>query len=595
MAASPSAFPLLERRALLGSSERWRLPGAYGDLTAQRLTSILMQLQRGEVEHWAELVQHALKDDLLVHLYTTRITRVAQADYQIIPNEFGDQKLAKEAARFIEECLGRVTNWDQFVRNALHAIALGYSPNEIEWDRDGATQTTYARAIHYVNPNRFRYDDQWKLRLYDHGMRAKDARNMYGEVLFPPTWIVHTHNEVAGDPCDAGLMRMSIWRWLFRRWADTFWIQNLEKYGSPFISAEVQPNTPEHVRQEIKAAIVDLGIDRAAVMEAGGKLTITPPAMGTGSASQHELYLDFAARSLTATWLGASDVSQPGENGSQAAVSGRISATTDPRMITDGTNFCGTLHRTLFYWLIHFNRHKFDRLPPVPKMRMKTASDEQKTDVQDLAEQNAQDRASGNGAAATSGAPYEVRGGDASPGLEDTLNPAPTDPAAPAAPSDPNAPPPPPAADAPPEVKKQETALNGAQVSSLVDLLKEVAAGGLPRESAAVLIQVAYNLDAATAEQLLGTIGTNAFKPAPEPSAGPPFGGGGGPPKQPAEAPAPPAPDAPPAEASIPKAQSRTHQVRLTEKTPAKTSLTTSHLIGPLETVLRGKWDGRQR
>jgi len=593
VAASLTAFPIIERRALLGSSERQRLPGAYGDLTAQRLTSILLQLQRGEVEHWAELVSHALKDDLLIHLYTTRITRVAQADYQIVPNEFGDQRLAREAATFIEECLGRITNWDQFVRNALHAIALGYSPNEIEWDRDGMSRTTYARAIHYINPNRFRYDDQWKLRLYDHGLRAISSGNMYGEVLYPPNWIVHQHNELAGDPCDAGLMRMSIWRWLFRRWADTFWIQNLEKYGAPFISAEVQPNTPEAVRQQIKAAIVDLGIDRAAVMEAGGKLTVTPPAMGTGTASQHELYMDFAARSLGSTWLGASDVSMPGENGSQAAVSGRISATTDPRMVTDGSNFCGTLHRTLFYWLIHFNRHKFDQLPPIPKMRMKTASDEQKTDVQDLAEQNAQDRASGNGAAATSGAPYEVRGGSASPGLEDALNPAPApaDPNAP--PADPNAPPAPADPSAPAEVKKQETALNGAQVTSLVDVLKEVAIGGLPRESAAVLIQVAYNLDATTAEQLLGTIGTAAFTPTPEPAAAPPFGGG--PPKQQADAPPPPPGDAPPAAASIPKDQSRTTQVRQTVTTPAQTSLTSSRSTGPLETVLRAKWDGRPR
>ena len=604
MAESSSAFPLFERRALLGIAERQRLPGSYSDLTAPRLTSVLMALARGECADWADLCQYALKDDLLIHLYTSRITRVAQADYQVVPNDFGKESDAKLAAEFMNELLGRVTNWDQFVRNALHAIALGYSPNEIEWDTDGLSGTIYARAIHYINPNRFRYDDQWKLRLYDHGTRTTDsrangvrslgARSMYGEVLLPQNWIVHTHNEVAGDPCDAGLMRMSIWRWLFRRWADTFWIQNLEKYGAPFISAEVQPNTPESVRQQIKAAIVDLGIDRAAVMEAGGKLTVTPPAMGTGTASQHELYMDFASRSLTSTWLGASDVTAPGENGSQAAVGGRISAVTDPRMITDGTNFCGTLHRTLFYWALQYNRHRFgNRMPPVPKMQLKTASDEAQVDSQDLATQNAADVAEGNGAQTAPGAspaPYEVRGDDGSPGLEDALPaPAPGAPSdAPAAPSAPGA-----TGSAPVEVKKQETALNGAQVSSLLEVLNAVATDQLPRQSAKVLIQVAYNLDAATAEQLLGTISAG-FTPTPEAAPASPYA-----PKAAAPAPDAPASDSPPAEASIPKVQSRSHQGRQTipqtMTTSAKTSLITSSSMGPLAAVLQRKWEDPAR
>lgn len=540
-------------------------------MTAQRLTSILQLLLRGEVDQWAELVQYALRtDDLLIHLYTTRITRVTQADYQIVPNEFGNSRLARQGAQFVEEMLGRVTNWDEFFRNAMHAIALGYSPNEIEWDRDGLSRTNYARAIHYINPNRFRYDDQWRLRLYDHGTRCAKAKSQYGEVLWPPNWIVHTHNELAGDPCDAGLMRMSIWRWLFRHWADTFWIQNLEKYGSPFISAEVQANTPEAVRQKIKEAIVDLGIDRAAVIEAGGKLTITPPAMGTGTASQHELYMDFAARSLTSTWLGASDVTQPGENGSQSAVEGRIGATTDPRMITDGTNFCGTMHRTLFYWLIHFNRHKFDALPPIPKMQLKTASDEVKTDGQDLAEQNAADVANGGNPTA---APYEVRGGESSPGLDETLNP-------PAAPADPNAPPTLGAPGAPPAEKAADTALNGAQVSSLLEIIQAVVDQRLPRESAVAIIQAGFNLPVATAEAMLGSVG-QGFQPAAEPApAGPPW-------QQQKANPEPPPPNEPPAAASLPKAQSRTAASRQPMTTQARTSQTSSHSIGPLETVLR--------
>lgn len=65
----------------------------------------------------------------------------------------------------------------------------------------------------------------------------------------------------------------------------------------------------------------------------------------------------------------------------------------------------------------------------------------------------------------------------------------------------------------------QKLALNGAQVASLVDIVEKVAIGTLPRESAVNMITVAFNLDAAQANAVVGSAG-NGFKidaPAPEP------------------------------------------------------------------------------
>lgn len=83
--------------------------------------------------------------------------------------------------------------------------------------------------------------------------------------------------------------------------------------------------------------------------------------------------------------------------------------------------------------------------------------------------------------------------------------------------------------------KAQDVALNGAQVTALVELVKSVVAGELPRDSAVAIIAAAFPLSRQQAEELIGEAGTPAFeKPAPEP---PPFGFGG-----------PPKPDAPPDE-----------------------------------------------
>jgi hypothetical protein len=64
------------------------------------------------------------------------------------------------------------------------------------------------------------------------------------------------------------------------------------------------------------------------------------------------------------------------------------------------------------------------------------------------------------------------------------------------------------------------TALNGAQVDSLLQVIAQAVAQQIPRESALAIIQSAYGLDAATAERILSTIG-KGFVPAPvvDPSA----------------------------------------------------------------------------
>jgi hypothetical protein len=63
------------------------------------------------------------------------------------------------------------------------------------------------------------------------------------------------------------------------------------------------------------------------------------------------------------------------------------------------------------------------------------------------------------------------------------------------------------------EQPKAATALNGAQVTSLLEIIGQVAAEQLPRESALEIIVAAFGLDRATAEKMLGEVGLS-FVPA---------------------------------------------------------------------------------
>lgn len=552
------------------NSERWKEGGRFGDIRARELMAIIWKLQRGYLDDWADLCEHAItRDATLASLYVTRITRVTQADWQVRPNPFGDRHQAELAAEFCNEMLGRVENWDEAMRFILHAIAVGYSCSEMEWDHDKVKRTSFVREIHFRHPHRFRLDSQYKHRLWDDGQAVLRKRErdgsfrsmthdsiMYGLPLDPRRWLVHLHQEITGYNTCAGVMRPAIWLWLQTRWADQFYLQAVEKFGQPFLLANVAPNAPARVRQDILDALSNLASDHAAVIESGD-IKALENSMSTSPETMHSGYLDRQERKMAMLWLGASDITSPGDSGSRSAVETRAGATMDPRMVTDGTLFGGTVASSLFKWGLTFNRHRFGgSVPPIPSFAFKTAGDEVEVDRDDLAMEKRGDVESGDA--------IVVRG----PETDDTAPQPETQPSG-----------------LPVGIEKAaDEALNGAQIKSMVDIVVAVASGQLPRGSAVQIIKRAFNMDDAQADKLLDEAGRGFVQTPPDAESEPdrvamtePLG-----------------------EPSLPKALSRSAQERRTVKprkktrsrSPAQTTLPiSSHSAQILAAVLRGQSD----
>lgn len=73
-------------------------------------------------------------------------------------------------------------------------------------------------------------------------------------------------------------------------------------------------------------------------------------------------------------------------------------------------------------------------------------------------------------------------------------------------------------------VKAADTAMNGAQVTSAIQIVTLVAADDLPRESGVAMLIEFFSLSPEAAERVMGSVG-KTFKPnAPEPPVGPPPG-----------------------------------------------------------------------
>lgn len=360
--------------------ERWRTPGRFGDLTASELTSILDRADRGDTRDWVELVDFFLDTDPhLASVYSARIDRVVQADWVVKP--FSDDPDDVLAAELMDESLMRVEEWEQVQRDMLHALAAGFSANEMLFDYDKSVRRWYVCKVVHRHGKRFLYDDQWQPRLYDNARHT--SVNQYGEILQPDKWIVHQHKAHAGYPGRYGLVRACAWQLMFKRWVDKFWIMHVEKFASPFVKATVQKNTPVAVRNDIQTALENISADHAFVIEEGGDIEVLAEAATAKGDETHERYMRHANESITKVWLGASDVVDPGANGARAAVGARIETLTDPIMVSDGANLGNTIRRDLFGALLSHNAHLFKKRPKAPFYRLKTADDELTPDAAD--------------------------------------------------------------------------------------------------------------------------------------------------------------------------------------------------------------------
>jgi len=381
--------PRQRNQARVDRNERFRTNNRWGQLSTPTLSTVLQQAAKGDIADWADLCEFMIDtDELMTSLYTTRLTRVSQADYVVAPNEHGNPKLAELAAEFVNEQLGRIGNWQKARKEMLHAIAPGFSASQMHWLRDDARRLWYVSNIEHVHGHRFRYGMAWDLRLYDRGMRQ--GADGYGEVLKPGKWIIHTHQEQAGYPGIAGVMRACAYAWLFRRWVREWEVGHLETHGSPLLYGKVPHKTPDAVREQIIADLERLSTDQVGVMEGDVELIVDASA---AAAKSYEAFQAFAIRSkeaITAAWLGIEDAVGPGASGSQAAVSVRAGVAMDPRMVSDGDGLATTLQGSLFKWLIHYNAHLLgapaDEVP-IPTFRLKTADDEVVRDRSDKIEE----------------------------------------------------------------------------------------------------------------------------------------------------------------------------------------------------------------
>lgn len=286
---------------------------------------------------------------------------VASAPYTIEPGRFdsASESIATQAAEFCRRALERIRDIDRIFLHLLDARLRGWAVAENVFVRDGGAWMIDPAP---VSPRRFRLDPDWKLRLYDRGIHGA-----HGLELEPDKWVVHTGSAIPERIIDDGELLACVWPWLLKSWGWRFWTLAAERFGNPLMIGTHPPDSTGEIRQALFEALSALAADHVGVVEQGVSIDIKEPA----AAKSSEIWRDLVAycdQQMTKAILGATDLTEPGDNGSKAAVQTRNEVRVE-RAVGDAKSLAQAIEHGMFEPLLKFNLHLFGGvMPPIPRL-----------------------------------------------------------------------------------------------------------------------------------------------------------------------------------------------------------------------------------
>jgi phage gp29-like protein len=314
-----------------------------------------------------------------------------------------------------------------------------------------------------------------------------------------PGRIVQVQRRIVGDvQVREGLARLLVWAALFRNWTLRDWIALGEVGWKPRMWAQYGDWTNTDDQVKLLRALESIAERGIGVFPKDTEVEAQWPggaASGSGGGVHRELF-DTIGREMSKAVLGQTTSIEVGPNGSRADTAARDVVRTDI-CETDCRAIAAALRYQLFAPAVALNIGTDIRMP-VPWFATDDAADQLKF---------AQAIQALDATGLKIGAPW----------VRETLGM--------------------------PEPKEDEELVGGqegpvdkgtvgAQTTALIELIAEVNAGRMPRETAVSILGTVFGLSPEEADALLGTVG-KGFKPTPEPVPPSPFG----PPKPPEPAP----------------------------------------------------------
>lgn len=484
------ATPPLGRTSKQTSRDQRSRNYKFAQLTPGVLRGILDDAARGKFEDFADLCDRMKReDDHIRAVYETRLSAVAGTRYVVEPGGMGSD-LDVAFARFCEESLRGLRtvagDWSSLddvnlAMRLLDGIGVGFAAVELDWRVIGGAWRPY--TAYWVHQRRFMFSDGWELRLHDDGEQIYGSE---GKELPANKFVVHIPQSVAGYPTQTGVFHATAFPFCFKRWGLQWWLDGMERFAWPTAYITTDENATDETREACLLWLDKLTQGVNGVVPSGSLVSLLESGVKDGASWQR--FCEAMDRSVSKSILGNTDSTEPSKVGAWKAVESRTGTTVHARMSLDAQCLASTYQTQIFAPLQEYNPQFAGAA--LPSIRWIISAERKDIPVHLLPFMTVNHVLTSMGLPPRPGAEGEQLARDFLGTGQATQQAAPKS----ATPTDTA------------EAVDPNATLNGAQVTALTTTIQSVAAGALPKETAALIILASFPLDRAQVDAMLAPI-----------------------------------------------------------------------------------------
>jgi|GEM_PF-4485103 len=505
-------------------ASRWRSRNRLTDLDLSDVTGLLRRMEDGDVRDGVDFWFRALKsDEHLASVWESRISSIHSAPYDVAPGQ-PKTHAAEALARACREMLDGIPDVPSVNAHLLDAIGTGFASGEIVWKRGtllGVPAWTIADVVP-VHSRRFRFDDFFRLGLYDDGMAVSELRRDGWDVevlssrgaqiaaLPRGKYLTHMPTGIADYPTSRGVVHPIARPWWVKNVGMKLWLNGAELAGNPrLIGTITQLANGQITMQEFFEQLESLASDGVAVLREGAKIEMSEPKSSVSSDVWDKLVKRCEAGMSKALLGSTLNVEIGDSGGNRAAAESQGARTIDPRQDRDQAQLWSSWRKGPFRFLRDFNPHLFPADTPLPTAHSVLVEDEGTVDETVIAtgyvtiDQILQSRRLPPIGGEVGRSFYRPAGGAVPANTPE------------AAPSDVERP----AEQAGAEEDVQSTAFNGAQIDAADRIIQAVIERRKPRPLAVEQLVEMFQMERSRAQQLIDTIPEDFVPATTEPAS----------------------------------------------------------------------------
>ena len=281
------------------------------DLTPLEVQNVFNSANGGNVKRQSKLANELTeKDGAISQAWNVRVSSIAACPWEIIGNQ--SQFIADSLHGICPTFDSGLIGFGKWLNFQQSAVLHGFAISQADYQNGGAVINGFKAYSHSL----FSYVDS-ELPYYSDKDDGKKKRP-----IFAPRWIYHTAtNSREMEPLRSGLVRPLAYLYAFRRHVLIEYLRGIEKYGVPYIQANVAPWLWEDSTEKakIESALGNMTYDGYMVNPKNDVELNFPTANSKFDVMVFDQYLQYSEKQIFRLILGQDSTSSAGNSNRSTA------------------------------------------------------------------------------------------------------------------------------------------------------------------------------------------------------------------------------------------------------------------------------------